>query len=992
MLIGFTTSGIPFDGNSIKTGSLGGSETALISVSRELAKRGHTVRVFCRCPNPGVYDGVEYYNLDIANHQVAITPFDVLVASRWSDFVAIPSNIGLRVLWNHDVLVSEKDLMPRLWQTDLLMCLSDYHIDDYCGPEGEEVKGKIPCLRPFIWKTSNGVDLDVIEANKRPKVPGKLIYTSRPERGLYYLLHDIMPRLLERRPRLRLHYCTYELKGMEVHDSLKTLYAEIDRLAKGLGNSVVNMGSLGKAGLYSQMSSSQLMVYSTHFCEISCLGAMETQAAGTPIISTDDFALKETIGPKSGIKIPGRPANQDYVEKFVAAVDSLLDENNELNERGKQMSEEGPKFIREQGYTWDKVAEKWERKFTEMLETRYKENKPAIIKELLRSNDVQTATLLAKKEGMQEWQREIDTHERVVKTLDISEVSEKVKEYAPFYNKIINLIADVVQPNYTFLDYNCDDVAFGITFKKAASGIPVTLLAASPEIAERLGVYNQQLNIGVKITADHTELKEKFDVVFIGDQLDQQIDPQGFLERVSEKYLKEGGLLVVTCNYGTEKLKWNLPSTRLWNLSREDINDLLSDKEGEYRLLFHDTRPHQDIAPIGKWAFLARGFKKFGKFNILQKAKRTRPYQDLDVAMIVRNEEDWISGALKSVENLADRIIIALDSSSNDGTRDILKKFNCEVYETEFEDFSQIRNVTRDHAKGDWFFWFDADERLVRPELVRQFTNTNIYEGAAIPQRHLMLDIQGTHDLPVRLLKNRPHYRFTGAIHEHCEDTSKGLFDNPIFPTLELECDIAHYGYLNESARRKKCSYRNMSLLRKDIMENASRGRMLTWVLVMRDYINICKWEYWKERKLIQKDSIMHTLINAVISTYLVKFADKVSRYTVLADGLYQEALMILGRSGLCYEGYPHPPFEVDLGLAGSVGGIDPKADITPKRRWFLDSAEFMAFLQEKGIELATGLKLCNEDECPKVSIPTFKVTPELPDAARLLRLGVAYK
>ena len=82
MLIGFTTSGIPFDGNSIKTGSLGGSETALISVSRELAKRGHTVRVFCRCPNPGVYDGVEYYNLDIANHQVAITPFDDLDASR----------------------------------------------------------------------------------------------------------------------------------------------------------------------------------------------------------------------------------------------------------------------------------------------------------------------------------------------------------------------------------------------------------------------------------------------------------------------------------------------------------------------------------------------------------------------------------------------------------------------------------------------------------------------------------------------------------------------------------------------------------------------------------------------------------------------------------------------------------------------------------------------------------------------------------------------
>ena len=43
MVIGFVTGGLAFNGDTLKTKGLGGSETALLCIAREFAKRGHRV-------------------------------------------------------------------------------------------------------------------------------------------------------------------------------------------------------------------------------------------------------------------------------------------------------------------------------------------------------------------------------------------------------------------------------------------------------------------------------------------------------------------------------------------------------------------------------------------------------------------------------------------------------------------------------------------------------------------------------------------------------------------------------------------------------------------------------------------------------------------------------------------------------------------------------------------------------------------------------------
>ena len=50
--IAFITSGLEFNGNSLIEKSLGGSESAMIYMAREITKLGNDVTVYCECDKP----------------------------------------------------------------------------------------------------------------------------------------------------------------------------------------------------------------------------------------------------------------------------------------------------------------------------------------------------------------------------------------------------------------------------------------------------------------------------------------------------------------------------------------------------------------------------------------------------------------------------------------------------------------------------------------------------------------------------------------------------------------------------------------------------------------------------------------------------------------------------------------------------------------------------------------------------------------------------
>lgn len=90
----------------------------------------------------------------------------------------------------------------------------------------------------------------------------------------------------------------------------------------------------------------------------------------------------------------------------------------------------------------------------------------------------------------------------------------------------------------------------------------------------------------------------------------------------------------------------------------------------------------------------------------------------LSVVIIAYNEEAVIEECLASLHGFADEIIL-VDSDSTDKTVAIAKKHDARIVNFEFNSFSAQRNEGLKHAKGDFIYYIDADER-VTPEFKKE--------------------------------------------------------------------------------------------------------------------------------------------------------------------------------------------------------------------------------------------------------------------------------
>jgi glycosyltransferase involved in cell wall biosynthesis len=337
--IGFYTEGLPFDGATIYEKGLGGSESALYFLAREFARRGHQVRVFCRTPRPGPYEDVEYRHFQEFFQTAAGWHFDVFIVSRFPRVFALPFHSRLKVMWNHDNLVEPQTYRRETFRADLFFTLSAYHEAEYLS--------LVPEVAPFCRRTKNGVDLDMARQARGTAVKdmNKVIYASRPERGLEILLGRIWPRLLQARPQLRLYLAGYEAPDKPGMEYLADLVAAAPRTQV--------LGSLAKPEFYRHLAEAALLLYPCSFPEISCIVALEAQALGTPVITSRDFALTETVG-VSRYLVSGRPAFPAYQDAFIGRALLYLDDPNQY----RQDTQAGLQWVTEH-YSWSRIAAEW---------------------------------------------------------------------------------------------------------------------------------------------------------------------------------------------------------------------------------------------------------------------------------------------------------------------------------------------------------------------------------------------------------------------------------------------------------------------------------------------------------------------------------------------------------------------------------------------------------------------------------------------------------
>lgn len=147
--------------------------------------------------------------------------------------------------------------------------------------------------------------------------------------------------------------------------------------------------------------------------------------------------------------------------------------------------------------------------------------------------------------------------------------------------------------------------------------------------------------------------------------------------------------------------------------------------------------------------------------------------KQLSLCIMTKSDASLSPNCLKDMKEIADEILVA-DLGSDDCTRQLVRQSGAKVYQPKWEDdFSKIKNFCMDHATGQWVLFLQADEVISHDQLKELkfllqnpnaeaylFNVTNIQKDPLISSPAQL----------VRLIRNRPNYRFRYRSFEYIPD------------------------------------------------------------------------------------------------------------------------------------------------------------------------------------------------------------------------------
>jgi len=902
--------GMPFDGDTVKHSSLGGSESAAYYMANELADLGYKVTLFTSADEAMVSDkGVKYQPCGQFTDQSPLgdnfhffaenTPHDVLIVQRHPMAFKRRFASKLNLWWLHDLpdAKNKGHIQGMMYNVDGVLVVSEFHKQKVV--EAYDLKPEV------VHVVHNGIDLslfgegrelfkegeDVIPTSSvRYDMQGcredgiRLLYTSRPERGLEHLVGPggIMERLSALGERHHLYVCGYDNTTSQTRAYYDSLYQRCDELPN-----VTVLGALTKQELADVMRQCDALVYPCpgptipEFDEVSCITAMECMAAGLPFISSDRGALPETCDESGSILLSPKDDGMPDIDQFVEAVASI-DIRFHSMLREKQLNAAGR-------FTWSNACEMLmdaiEACFLRATDGRY----IAQIKHMVRHSDVIPALSdLAHLEA----NYSTELVPVVLDTIDelhtcYEPIFENQEEYYEQYYEeearrgvdygpedvsgdsrfIAVLIALRGLPaGSTVLDYGCAHGHYTINLAKQFPDlrfIGVDLVVSNIERANKWaegdGVENVKFihaafNDGAIRTQNGQALSlTDVDALLVAEVLEHVADPVELIDGLVRE--TQPAKVVITTPYGPWEAQgyvkhWPMRN-HLWHFERYDVVHMFGHHPGfKFNVVPAGFTAWGD--PVGSFVY---SFDTPNEPSVNPKkdiAYVIPTLQTLSVCMIVKDAEDTLMRTLKSIQDVATEVIIRVDPTTTDKTLRVVDRFRelrplgyptvrCYTGDTPVTDigFDEARNETIDMAQCDWVLWIDADESLVSPEGLFRFMRSNMFDGYAITHNHISSNPAGLFktDYPCRMFRNTGEVKFFGVVHEHPEVR----LNEGVGHTLHLpDVSIAHYGYYDESTRQQRF-YRNIPLLVRD--REKYPDRTLGKFLWMRDLSQMCQME-----------------------------------------------------------------------------------------------------------------------------------------------------
>lgn len=202
----------------------------------------------------------------------------------------------------------------------------------------------------------------------------------------------------------------------------------------------------------------------------------------------------------------------------------------------------------------------------------------------------------------------------------------------------------------------------------------------------------------------------------------------------------------------------------------------------------------------------------------------------ISVCLMVKNEETFLEACLKSVQSIADEIVI-VDTGSTDGTLQIAGRFADKLISIPFNGhYGAMRNEVIARAEAPWILFMDADEEFPPQEVekIRRLVESAPDDVAAFRfLRYNFFANGGWYSTKViKLFRNHPEIRYRKAISETIEpDINRigmKIMDVPIIQN--------HFGHCRNRIARDRKARNYMELMRKQLEETPDDAVMIGYI------------------------------------------------------------------------------------------------------------------------------------------------------------------
>jgi FkbM family methyltransferase len=810
--------GIPYDGTTVDKQGLGGSESAVTLVSRELSNIGFDVTVFNNCnidhARPGKYDGVMYrpltdlvndYNFDVVISSRTIIPFvEPKDYPRLNDTRAVPfqnmdlynrvlSKAKVRALWMHDTfclgdnLIEELSVANRI--TDIFT-LSDFHLT-YVANCNHGRRRNFEVLKNKFFITRNGARNYYKEVDIKAKDPDLFVYNASVTKGMIPLVKHIWPHVKRHIPAAKLKiiggYYRFST-GSEPDQQEKDWRAmAADPKLAALG--IEFTGVISQREIADILAKANFMLYPAAFPETFGISTLESLLYNTPAITCRFGALEE-------IALEGACYHIDYavepnglfpdinvpeqIEKFVAM--TVQAHQNKYLHQQKQYYCNIVKDLA----GWDSVALQW---------------KQFLVKKLGRylPRDEYRSVSKINRRVHKIWNRKF--HNTIELENYKSGQEQEIVIVSPFYNcaeYIARCITSVATQDYdNYKHILIDDCSTD----NSLTVVNAILLTLPEDVRKKYTVISNKENLGaVRNQIENIRALVNDDaVVMLLDGDDSLVNDNTLLSYFNNIYDGSTEFTYGSCwsmvdniplisqpypeevkkagNYRNHHFNWILPYTHLRTFKKYLLNNIDNS-------LFQDSQ--------GKWYKAGGDGSVFYALIELADPNKVKCLQDivynyndinpLNDYKVNGTEQNQNAQAIIKMNQPKKKILIAIPTARNIEPETFKSIYDLEVpdgYETTFQFFygyniDQVRNLIADWVvKGyDYLFSVDSDIAFESNTLKKLLAhNVDVVSGLYIqrkPGLHILeiyelTRTSGTTNMPYGKLKGKNLVEIAGC-------------------------------------------------------------------------------------------------------------------------------------------------------------------------------------------------------------------------------------